>query len=293
MKLTLNDLRIRGFVLSLLVIILISSSVFSQSSVTDVDIGDIPNKANNSWSRFSVSTGGFLLGNNSSISIGSKTLGLGVNINVEEALGLETSTIAFRVHASYRMGKARKHSVSVGYFSIYRNAYKVLEKKLQIGNLTFPIGTNISSNFDLTILRAKYDYSFLQKEHVSIGASIGFYIMPISFSIKAANSKEQADSFIAPMPVLGFRTEFLLTEKFFLRQSTELLLLSLDNFKGRILDIDISLEHRTFKHFSLGLGFNSNRLVIKAKGQDYPNINFYGTVEMEYMGVYVFVKYRI
>ncbi|NOR86106.1 MAG: hypothetical protein GQ527_00715 [Bacteroidales bacterium] len=290
MKLTLNDLRIRSFVLSLLVIILISSSVFSQSSVTDVDI---PYKADNSWSRFSVSMGGFLLGNNSNISIGSETLGLGVNINIEEALGLETSTIAFRANARYRIGKAMKHSVSVGYFSINRNAYKVLEKELQIGNLTFPIGTNISSNFDLTILRAKYDYSFLQKEHVSIGASIGFYIMPISFSIKAANSKEQATSFIAPMPVIGLRTEFLLTEKFFLHQSTELLLLSIDDFKGRILDLDIALEHRTFKHFSFGLGFNSNRLVIKAKGKDYPNIDFYGSVEMEYMGVYVFVKYRI
>jgi len=242
--------------------------------------------------RFSVDFGFFLTNYNSGISIGSEQLGLGIHIDIEDVLGLKTTTFALHGNANYRFGENKKHTVSIGYFGIYRNAFKVLESELVIGDNVFPIGTEISTNFNLSILRAKYDYSFLQNDHVSLGASVGFFIMPIGFSIKASGPGEQTTDFVAPLPVLGLRSDFLLSKKLYLHQSVELFFISVDNFQGRILDLDINVEHKTFKHFSFGAGINSNRLNIKVDNVGNPNINFFGEIGLEYSGVYSFAKYR-
>lgn len=241
--------------------------------------------------RFSIGLGGFLTNYNSGISLGSEQLGVGIHLDLEDALGLKTSTIAFRGNINYSFGKNLTHTLSFGYFNIFRNASKVLDTELEVGDLFFPVGTEINSKFNLTILRAKYDYSFLKTKTVSLGASFGFFIMPISFSVTALASEGGATDLVAPLPVLGLRSNFHITKKLYLRQSVEILLLKIDNFQGSILDLDILLEHKTFKNISFGLGINSNNLNIKAEGGDYPSINFFGEIGMGYTGMYIFAKY--
>ena len=73
------------------------------------------------WERFSVSLGGFLAGVKSDISISGSETGLGININMEDALGLSTSTFAFRGEAEYNIGSRRRSHVRMSYFGLIRN----------------------------------------------------------------------------------------------------------------------------------------------------------------------------
>ncbi len=282
----------RIFILLMVLLAANRSNVQAQVNSIAPTIIDSLQKTNDNWERFSVSFGGFLSNYNSGISIGSERLGIGIHIDLEDALGLKTAAFAFRGNTNYRFGKKMKHAVSFGYFGVYRNSHKVLQTELEIGNIVIPVGSEINSSFDLSIWRAKYDYSFLQNENVSLGVSVGLFIMPIKFSVKTLHFEEQATDLVAPLPVIGLRSDFLITEKLYLRQSVELLLISIDNFQGRILDLDIKVEHQTFEHISFGLGINSNRLNIKAKGDTYPNIDFFGEIGMEYSGIYFFAKYH-
>ena len=296
MNIYLDKIFIR-IIKSIFIILLIFGSVktsilYGQDKLATPTIIDSLPKIPDSWEQFSLSIGAFLTNYNSGISFGSEQVGLGIHINIEDALGLKTSTIGFRANVNYRFGKNRRHAFSFGYFGIYRNSHKVLEKELEVGKVTLPVGAEIKSDFDLTILRVKYDYSFLHNNYVSIGVSFGLFILPISFSIKTLNFEDQAEDFIAPLPVFGLRSDFVIAKNLYLHQSIELLLFSIENVQGRILDIDISLEHRTFKNVSFGMGINSNRLNISAKGKDYSNIDFFGKLEMEYTGIYLFAKYR-
>ncbi|MCB0504818.1 MAG: hypothetical protein KDC58_04870 [Cyclobacteriaceae bacterium] len=243
-----------------------------------------------SWSRFSLHAGGFISSNNSGVVLGSQQLGAGIQIDVEDALGLETSTLVFRVDADYRFGKRSKHSASFGYFDVRRNANKVLEKEIEIGDETFPIGTEVSSQFDLTIIRAKYGYSFFQDKRVSLGGTFGFYIMPLSFSVKALGLDEQSTHFVAPLPLLGFYTNFRITDKLYLNQSIEFLYLSISNFTGKITDFNFALEHRTFSHFGFGAGINLNGIDISVEDESSP-LDFVGKINMEYSGLLLYGKY--
>lgn len=253
---------------------------------------DSVSKYPNSWDRFSVSFGGFLASYSSGITIGSKQLGLGVQIDIEDALGIESSTLAFRGRANYKFGKTRRHSTSFGYFGIIRNAKKVLDEELVIGNIIYPIGTELNSKYDLTILRAKYDYSFFQDNRISLGASFGLFIMPVNLTVTAISQEEHKTQFTAPLPLLGIRTDFKITEKLYLNQSVEILYLSFSDFKGGILDLNVALEHKTFEHIAFGLGVNSNRVNMEFKNLD-SSVGFFGDIRMDYTGLLFYGKYYL
>ena len=54
------------------------------------------------WERLRFDLGGYITDFDSDIQFGLESLGAGINVNVEEALGLDTSTTVFRGSASYR-----------------------------------------------------------------------------------------------------------------------------------------------------------------------------------------------
>jgi hypothetical protein len=240
--------------------------------------------------RFSLGLGFFYSADNTGITLGSKQAGLGIVYDLEDALGLNTSSFVFRGDANLKFGKRHRSAVVLNYFGINRRANKTLEADLEFGDITYPLGTKLDSKFYLSIVRAKYEYTFLQDDRVSLGFSAGLYIVPLSFSVKSGSSEEQSTAFVAPLPVFGLRSDFLITKKLELKESAELLYLKIDNFSGSILDLKLAVEYRASKHFGFGMGINSNKLSVAAKGEDYPGIDFFGTVKMDYTGAFLSVN---
>ena len=240
--------------------------------------------------RFSLGLGVFYSADNAGITLGSKQAGLGIVYDLEDALGLNTTSFVFRGDANLRFGKRQRSAIVLNYFEINRRANKTLDAELVIGDITFPVGTKLDSKFYLSIIRAKYEYTFLQDDRVSLGFSAGLYIVPLSFAVKSGSSEEQSTAFVAPLPVFGLRSDFLITKKLELKESAELLYLKVDNFSGSILDLKLAVEYRAFKHFGFGIGLNSNKLSVAAKGEDYPGVDFFGTVKMDYTGAFLSVN---
>jgi len=262
---------------------------FGQDS-TSVNVQILSNSDNKAWDRFSARFGGFFASYNSGVRYRSQQLGLGIQIDLEDALGIDATVFAYRGDLRYKIGKTKKQTLSLGYFQICRSAMKVLEEELEIGDEVFPIGTDVASIFNISILRTKYDYSFYQDSRVSIGASGGLYVLQVNLRVKADNQNEHVTKFVAPLPLIGLRTDFLITNNFYLKQNFEFLYLSFADFSGGILDLSVFLEHKSFDHFAFGLGVNSNRLSISLKNPD-SAVDFYGDLEMEYTGVLLYAKY--
>jgi hypothetical protein len=240
--------------------------------------------------RFSLGLGFFYSADNTGITLGSKQAGLGIVYDLEDALGLNTSSFVFRGDANLKFGRRHRSAVVLNYFGINRRANKTLDADLELGDITYPLGTKLDSKFFLSIIRAKYEYTFLQDDRVSLGFSAGLYIVPLSFAVKSGGSEQQSTAFVAPLPVFGLRSDFLITKKLELKESAELLYLKIDNFSGSILDLKLAVEYRAFKHFGFGMGVNSNKLSVAAKGEDYPGIDFFGTVKMDYTGAFLSVN---
>jgi len=275
-------------VLSFFIIVLLTSPFTQAQENIHVNKNDT---LTYSWERFSFNLGGFITGLNSDIQLSSQEVGLGATINVEDALGLETSSLVLRSEMEYHFGKRKHQTARLGYFSLIRNARKVLDSEIEIGDETFPVGTEVTSKFNLRIFKGTYDYSFYMDERVKLGVSIGLFIMPISFSTSALGLSDEVADFIAPLPVLGLGANFAITPKLYLKQSIEILYLEISTFKGSISDMNIRFEYDPWKHFGFGLGLNAYRLNITAYKDDSALLDFKGTIKTSYTGILFYGKY--
>lgn len=246
----------------------------------------------NKWDRFSVSFGGFLASYNSDIKVANDQVGLGITIDIEDVLGITSNTFAFRGNASYRFGKRQRNTLSAGYFGIFRSSKKTLERELEIGDEVFPVGTELAVKFNFTIIRAKYDYTFFEDDRVSLGTSFGLFIVPFSLAINTTSFNDHQTKFTAPLPLLGLRSDFRISQKFSLYQSVELLYLTFGNYQGSILDLNMLLEYKAFSNVAFGAGLNSNRLKVNIESEN-TKIDFFGTMRMEYTGLMLYAKYYI
>lgn len=243
------------------------------------------------WERFSFSFGGFLTSISNDISISGQGTGLGLNINLEEALDLIASSLVIRSEAEFNFGSRRRSYVRMGYFGLFRSSRKVLEADLEIGNSVIPVGTEVNTKYNMQIIRALYDYAVYKDERVILALSAGLYILPVDFSIGTSVILNEAERFVAPLPVLGFRSTFNITPKLLIKQNIEFLYLKLAYFEGSISDLNLYLEYNPFKHFGLGLGYNAFRFNLKAYADTGIISDFQGAVNTGFNGLLFYGKF--
>jgi len=243
------------------------------------------------WDKFSLTAGGFFTGLNSEIIVGSEQLGLGVFVNIEDALGMETSDFVFRSDMNYYFGKRNRHGINLGYFGFLRNATKVLESELTIGDNVYPIGTSVHSKFNYQIIKLEYDYSYFVDKRIRLGASIGFFVMPINFSARAFSSEATQAKFIAPLPVIGLNAAYAVSPKISIKQSIHLFYLEVAGFKGSINDINVCVEYNPWNHFGFGLGYNYYHLGISSESDNGKLLKFQGEVNSGHTGLMMYARY--
>jgi len=247
------------------------------------------------WEKFGANFGVFLSTMDTSFRIGSA---LGASLDVEELLGLDTTTSVFRLDALWRFSENRRHRLDLSWFSIRRDGERQILRDIVIeddnGNpITIVSGTNVSSFFNLDIYELNYSYSFFQDERIDLAGSIGAYIMPMDFGIKVTGLVDEEDSanFTAPLPVVGLRMDIALTPKWFIRTGGQVFYIEFDNFTGSLLKFRAAVEYNPWKHVGLGLGFDSLSAMVEVKEDtDWPGIDFKGEVDFNYTGLQAYVR---
>jgi hypothetical protein len=243
------------------------------------------------WERFSLNLGGFIAVTNSDLRLGSQSSGVGIDVNGEDALGLDSSFTVFRADAVYRFTDNRRHRFDLSYVDLGRSATRTLQTEIQIKDQVFPVGTTIDTLFDLKIIRAAYSYSLFQDERIDLGLSGGLYVMPIKIRVSSSHSgTAEEESITAPLPVLGLRFDFAITPKFFLKQNIDFFYLQYQNFQGSLLDAKIALEYNVWKYLGFGIAYDYLRIQVKAEGQDYPGIDMVGKLQFGVGGLLLYGK---
>jgi len=240
--------------------------------------------------RWNIRIGGFIAGVDSTVRIGLDNLSAGLDIDLEDALNLEKSVSAFRIDGRYRFGKGLRHQVRLEYSAYHREAIRTIAREIEFGDETYPIGTTVDSLFNLDIIKGSYSYSFLKDDRFDVGGSIGLFVLPIEAGINAAGVGAEKEDFTAPLPVIGIRAAFALTEKLYLNQNIEVFYLSLDSFSGSLTNLTIALEYDAWKNVGLGIAYDVFNIGIKAEGDDYPGVDFVGDIDFGNSGLQLYAK---
>jgi len=268
----------------LYVFIAASLFLFSQPAMAE----DTP------WEKFSLDLGYFIANTDTGVRLGS---GLGVSVDMEDLLGLDTANSAGRVGASWRFTDNRRHRLDFEWFRFNRDGSNTIEQDIpykdEDGNeKIIEAGTYVESFFDFDIYQLAYSYSFFQDDRIDLAGSLGLYVMPIDFGLSATglfNVGESA-SFTAPLPTLGVRADFAITPKWIFRSGLQVFYLEIGEFQGSILQTNVAIEYLPWKHFGFGLGFDSLNVRVEADGDDYPGIDFQGEVNFHYTGFQLYAK---
>ena len=243
------------------------------------------------WEKFSIQGGYFFAALNDKVTVGSE--GAGVAVDLEQALGLDTQNQIFRVGTLYRIGEARRHRVDLDYLYFNRKATKNIGQDIVVDNVTVSAGTNVETTFNYQIIRAAYSYSFFQDDRMDLAGSFGLFVMPIKFQLSASGlgTDKGTFNFTAPLPAFGLRGDFAITPRWMLRTNLDFFYLKYQSFTGGLVDTRIAVEYNPWEHFGFGLGFDNFRLALKAENNDFPAVDFQGSVKSQFMGVQLYARY--
>ncbi len=234
--------------------------------------------------RFSLSLGVFITDRNTETRFDSP-LGDGTDTDFETDLGLDTSDSVFRVDGYFRISE--RHRVDFSLFDLSRNASRQIEKDIQWGDAFYNIDTIIVSKVDLAIYKLAYTYSLLQRDKGYLGATIGIHVTDAGVSLAEQNlGQAVVGELTAPLPVIGLRGEYALSDRWTFRASGEFFFVEYDNIDGSLVDLYAGFDYSILDDLSLGIGFNSVTLAV-----DSTKNSFSGALDWQYSGALVFLKF--
>ncbi|MEM9801674.1 MAG: hypothetical protein AAGA20_15210 [Planctomycetota bacterium] len=261
-------------------------SALGMSSVDATANGETP------WRRFGLAAGGVLAGVDSSVRLGLQ--GVGVEVDLEDALDLDSSTTTLRAELFWRYTENKRHRVDLSWVDVRRNSSTELGRDIDLGNgTTLPLGSQVSTTLNLSILALQYSYSFFQDERFDLALSGGLYITPIDFSIRASGASEISEDFdvAAPLPVVGLRMDFALTPRWSLRSDLSVFYLEIADYTGSIVNWISGVEYQAWDHVALGLAVDSFSVGVDQEGTtDFPGVDQAGSVNFDYLGLFMYLK---
>jgi len=194
----------------------------------------------------------------------------------------------FRADAFWRI--TRRNRVDFTYYALNRDGTNELSIDIpEPGGGTIPVGTKVKTDFDMTILRGSYAWSFFKNKFFDLGIAAGLYGLAVDFSIKRDGSggsgREETD-FAFPLPVIGLRGSFALTPKWMIRQSFDYFYVNFGDYEGQLVDFLAAVEWNALKHLGLGVGYNYIQMDLDYSGSD----NFLSEIDLTNGGVLAYAK---
>jgi len=273
----------------IIVATLLATVVFSCAAFTSEIDSDF-----DSWRKIEVKIGTFWSVSNSDVRFGSAS---GLDIDVEDVLGMDVTTNVLRTSATWRFTDSRRHSLGFQWFSLHRTGDRqVLQdfsyETRNADTIYVKLGTQVASQFNIDIYMLSYSYSFFQDNRFDVAAKAGLFIMPIKIRLTPSGLVEDElnEAVIAPLPAFGLHSYFALTPRWYLNLGVELFYLEVGEFRGGLFDTQVTAEYRPWKHLGIGLGFEKFGMDLEADGKDYLNIDFRGKIEYGYLGLHLYAN---
>lgn len=235
---------------------------------------------------FRFSLGGFYAESTTQARLGSSTGGAGVDVNFEDALGLEERKWIGEAAMYWRISE--RWRVDVDYFNLDRSASRALATDISWGDQTFTAGTTVNSSVQISDLRAALGYSFFRRPDKELGAGIGLHTLKFRASIDAAGIGGRTESATAPLPTFAIYGTFALTDTWALALRTDWLSLDYDKYSGSVRSSAIDVVYQPYKNIAFGVGMHSLSLRLDV---DNPNSKFQARVNLQGPAAFVSVSF--
>ena len=243
--------------------------------------------------RWSVLAGGFLADLNTEAQVGFGGV-LGSLVDLENVLDMDDNKSVARLDGLFRFN--RKHAMEIGLLEIGRRSSGSLSEDIEFRDLTF-VG-NFESEFDMSLLKLGYRYSFSDDGRLNAGFSTG--LSTFRFGLELSGDVEVIDpngggttisgdgseaTVTAPIPFLGVFIDYAFTPKLVMRIKPEFFDLEVGDFEGRFIETRWTLDWYFSRHVGIGGGYNSTDLQFSDTGDSPFNVDY------RYSGLLIYLSF--
>lgn len=238
---------------------------------------------------FHISLGTFIVNTDTTLRLDGEAGEQGQDIDWEKNFG-EGDVYRFRLDGYWRF--AERHKLRAMVFSTSRSASRTFDEDISWGGETFPASATIDGEFKFSIYELAYEYAFMRRENYELAASFGVHYTDYEASLGATVSGnggatnrriERGGSIGAPLPVVGLRGTWLLSQTFSLDVSGQFFALTYGDIDGNLQDYRVLMNWQPSRWVGLGVGYNHFVLDV-----DVDSSNFRGKMDWAYHGPMIF-----
>ena len=172
-------------------------------------------------------------------------------------------------------------------FDLSRDASRRIDKTIEYGDETFSIDTDINTSSDLSILKAAYTFVPISRERGYLGVTGGLYTASVKLSLSEATAgTAESEDLTAPLPVIGLRGEYEITDRVTLRGAAEWFRIDTGDVGGRLRDMYLGVDYGFNQRMAVGLAYNDVSMSISASESG----GFEGALDWGYDGFLLYFK---
>jgi len=204
--------------------------------------------------RAGIIVGAFITDRQSSTRLDSDA-GDGTEIDMEDDLGLESSTNVARLGGYVWLGK--RHRLDGAFFDLSRDSSFPIQETIDFGDETFVINTAVNTQSDLTIIKADYTYAVMARDRGWLGVTAGLYIAESTLSLSQATlGRAETEDVTAPLPLFGLRGEYGINDRITLVGAMQWFGFEADDVDGRLTDFYVGADYGFGERMAVGLAYN-------------------------------------
>ncbi len=181
------------------------------------------------------------------------TLGPGTSVSFEDDLGLDDRKVSVSLLGKLRLGQ--RWRIEGEYFALNRSGSRAIDKTINWGGNTYPIGITADSEFDSDIYRLSVGYSFIKDTQAEFGVALGLHVTDFNMSIAGANVARRTADALAPLPTIGFYGSYALTPRWLLSGRVDFFSLKYNDYDGSLVNAVAAVDYRFTRNFGIGLGY--------------------------------------
>ena len=234
--------------------------------------------------RASIILGAFITDRQSNTRFDSNA-GDGTDIDMEDDLGLESSTNVARLGGYVWLG--RRHRLDGAYFDLSRSASIPIQETIDFGDETFQINTTLNTESDLTIIKADYTFAVLAKDRGYLGVTAGLYVAETGFALSQPTlGRSESEDVTAPLPLFGLRGDYAINDRITLTGAAQVFAFSTDELDGHLTDFYVGADYGFGQRMAVGLAYNRVSMNIGTEEAG----GFNGRIDWGYDGFLLYFK---
>lgn len=179
--------------------------------------------------------------------------GPGTSVSFEDDLGLDDRKVQAAILGKLRLGQ--RWRIEGEYFALNRSGTRVINKTINWGGNTYPIGIVVNSEFDSDIYRLSGGYSFIKDTQAELGVSLGLHVTDFNASLASANVARRTGDALAPLPTIGLYGSYAFTPRWLLSGRVDFFSLSYNDYDGSLVNAIAAVDYRFTRNFGVGLGY--------------------------------------